>query len=326
MSLYVVERQLGLSDLTSVTSDGVTLGFPDSAWNYNGATSYNKNDLVVRNFYWYQSLVGSNAGHDPEDDDQDDPSYWLKVVAVALLRLFDSGVDTRLGEDPEIVVGDWGPISGPVVINFDDIAHTKVDTVYLEGLKDATSARLQVYDSSDVLVYDQTKTLIDESPIYDWLTWLTYEADDFYRTNVLFWDVPAFSGYRIVLTLEGGHPAIGEAFAGRRVYLGDLNNGGSTDTDDFSSKDRNVWGDVELVEQGYAEIADYVVGLNRSQKQFVQRIVRRNRAKVQLWTPPPDFSFTDATILGYPRDGVVFPMSSDFRLTASIPITGIKAS
>jgi hypothetical protein len=325
--MWVIERALDFDDLTAITADGTALTVPAASHDWLVGTTYAAGAMVVRDGYWWISQQNANTGRDPRAElDLAEPVWWGRVAAVAVRRPFDSAVRARLGADPAPVVDDLGQIDGPLVMTFGSLATPRrITAIRIEGIGGCTSVRCEVRRADGTLIYDRAVSLIDTSVVTDFLSWVTFVAADFTRTDALFWNVPGFAGYEIRLTFAGAHPEVGEVHGGQDVRLGTMLAQTEAGFDPFDEFRRNAFGDEQIIEQGYSNFVRYNLHVEPLRQHFVQAVINRNRARVQAYVGNPDLTWFGTSLLGVPRDGIRFPLSRGNRLIATLPIEGVSA-
>ena len=335
--MYVVERLLEISAATFADDNGART---TNAVPWDEATTYGLADLVTRGVmiddggasvtYWYRSLTAANDA-DPAADDQSAPTAWRRIVPEYLSRMFDRRLSSAYGLDPGLagIDSNMDPApEGDLTITFDNLSVGRVvNAVWLGGVANASAVRVQVYNAGDTEVYDRSVSMIDTENVTNFYEFVTFSPEDYVTGDALFWDVPGYPDYKIVITataLTGTTVQIGEVFAGNAIQLGTTLDGTEGGFDDYSRVDRNAFGDVQLVQQGYSKSVKYRWRRSASRQAFALRIISRNRAIPQLWVGRPDLPQVEQVVLGFPAGRIRFPFTSGQTMFASLEIQSIN--
>ena len=174
-----------------------------SAVNYAaGATvSYSINGT----FHRFESKQAGNLNHIPSAyPDDASNAWWIDLGYVNKLAAFQLERNTQtVTTSPYTVSVDPGERVGCIGI----------------GNIEADSVRLRVYNSSAVLLYDQTNTLLSRS-VYDWYSW-TYAPFQQLK-NTLFNNLPLNSGntFDLTFTKSSGSVKVGAIVPGMPLDIG----------------------------------------------------------------------------------------------------------
>lgn len=188
---------------TAVTADMlISSTIPETDFGtYNPATSYALGQSCIKGHFIWESVIGSNVGHDPETDD--DASHWIKVGPVNRWKMFDQSSGTLSvgagGIEVELMPG---------AINSVGAVDTNADTVTVALLVD------------DVEVYSVTKsTYIAGRAPAGWFGWLFGSRAR--RKIVKFWNLPSLADAVVKVTFAGsGDISVGTLLVGRALYIG----------------------------------------------------------------------------------------------------------
>jgi hypothetical protein len=194
---------------------------------YVAGTTYAASVYVTYANRVYQSLQASNTGNTPLIS----PTQWLDVGPTNKWAMFDLLRNTPTIAGTSLVV-----VLTPGV---------RIDTLGLIGVV-ADSIRVQV-TSGGVGVYDQTQTLSQSSYISNWYQ---YFFASFTQTDAtLFQNIPPNSNNVITITFTkaAGNIECGSVIIGTQVNLGGVQYAASDDTLNFSTIQRDTFGNSILI-------------------------------------------------------------------------------
>ncbi len=220
-----------------------------TAW--SSATAYIANNEVYYNFKdWLAIAASTNVA--PGTDD----TKWIEIAASNRYAMFDG------------VINNVTTATSPVDVTIDPDA--VVNAVSLFQVT-ANTVQVQVIDSVEGIVYDQTEDMQDTSVVIDWYSYFFEPIVQ--KSDVSFIDLPAYGSANIRIVADAGtgnNAIIGEAVIGRQRQLGVTNFNTSVSIQDYSRKERDQFGNVILVERQFAKLADYDVTVETSLVNFVQ--------------------------------------------------------
>lgn len=262
-------------------------------------TTYAAEANVMLDHAVYSSVVSSNTGNDPRTDDG---TNWLDLGATNLWRVFDKKISTltsRLGS----IIYEITPvslISGVGIIN-------------LTGGK----VEVEVTDSSGRQVYYGENQRADSSEIVDWWAFFTTDFSESVVPDVIFDDVKCYTGNTIKITLSTEKPgsivSIGQIVVGVALDLGKTLTGTTIGFKDFSTKERDPFGNAIIVERAYASTINFSFAVETNRAAFVSSKLASLRA-----TPALYYSDARRTDMGVQA----FGFFQDF----DIPLSGTQIS
>lgn len=201
------------------------VGFIEAA--YNSGTTYGAADTASYLHRIYQSLQASNIGHTPLTS----PTWWTDVGATNTWRMFDILRNTQtVNASPLVVVLTPG---------------VRVDSIALLGLT-ADAVQISMTSSPFGTVYDQTVSLVTRIIA----NWYDYFFLPFYsKLATAKFDLPPYSNGIITITITraSGNVGCGSLVLGTSVYLGKARYNAQNDTLNFSTVDRDAFGNSILV-------------------------------------------------------------------------------
>lgn len=224
---------IGDSNLTSST-----VAEADYA-DWSGGTTYAAGANSMRAHRRWRSLQAANAGHDPLDDDQDAPVWWVDMGPTNRYAMFDDSVGTLTTDDEEIQV-----VIAPGGVD----AITLLDT-------DAETAEVEMTVDGNVVFNELQTTQVGGQAITDWYLYFTALIGK--RSTLLFTDLPIYSDGVITITARStgaGTPvSIGTMAVGRQLEVGTVASGVPAGINDFSKKITDAFGNTKFVERSYAK-------------------------------------------------------------------------
>ena len=292
-------------DNTALISSNIT---EDDHAEWLVGTTYADGDRVIvtgTTHKIYESVAGSNTGNDPTTDSG---AWWAEISATNRWKAFDGKIADQSTRDTSIIYSIRTP--------------SNVTGVGFFGLV-GKSLRVQVFDTGDTQIYDRTVDLIDGTDVVDWLTFFTEPL--VYDSEALLDDLPAYAGYRVDITIfvESGNTAgVGEIVLGRVVDLGTTLDGTGIGFEDFSTKDRDVFGNAIIIERAFSDTVDFQFSSPTSRARQIKRQMTNLRATPAVWYPGTDMTEFGATVFGYVADFNA-PLSAGGLTFYSLKIEGL---
>lgn len=249
----------------------------------------------------YESQQGANTGNDPTTDDG---TYWLEVSSTNCWKMFNAIVQeqTQQAGGFEVV------LQSPTVIN--SLAVINVD---------AASITVEVVDSVEGTVYDETFSLISDSGIQDWYAYFfePIVRDD--RLAVL--DLPPYANADITVTFtDTGTAKCGALIIGQFADLGFSQHGASYSIIDYSVKTTDAEGRVTITDGPYANKLDVDVVLNTSAFGVTRSILTDLRTTPVVWVA--EEANRNSIIYGYYREFDII-ISNPTTSRCSLEIEGL---
>jgi hypothetical protein len=215
----------------------------------------------------YESMQGSNTGHDPTSDDG---TWWHYLGYSNRFRMFDPFVNTTTTDISAIEVN----ISG----------ESYIDTICLFGLTGAKEVHIVIMSGTDT-VHDEIY-LLDETIITD-----AYEycfAPFEFRDRLLAVSKIAglYLGMEITITITGEvgtTVGCGMVKVGRSTYIGHTKWGVDLGIEDYSVKDVNEFGERYLLERDYEETVSATLRISTGDVDAVTHRLSSARATGCVW-------------------------------------------
>lgn len=272
---------------------------------WQSTETYPLGGKVIQNHRVYESVQAGNVSHNPAADVT--RTWWVDIGATNRWRAFDG----RLAP----------PTSQAETISYVITLNKRIDSVAMFGLLGST-VRIITRNSGGVVQYDETFNLASARLITGW--WDYYFQEFQVTPSKIIYDVPAFLGWTIEITIEGGGTlAVGEILLGNNIVLGETLVDTAVGFRDFSLKERDQWGGWEIVERGYSRTVDFRFTLPQDDVDRVYRAILRNRARMCVFSAGPDTDKYGTTVLGFVNeDGLDIPVTTH-HCFATLSVEGL---
>lgn len=273
------------------------------------ATTYALADRVIvvdTNYHMiFESLQADNLGHDPLDDDQDAPVYWVQIGPTNRWRMFDVLRNTKTEAASPITV----VLTPSQRINSIALLGLEADTVHITMTNDGET----VYDSTTNLIERQT------------LNWSDYFFGEFgNQIGVAMFDLPPFTAGIITVTIsrvgDVGNVACGSLVLGNFVYIGAVQYSAVSDSINFSVVDRDEFGNAELNPRRSIPKTEQTLFVNKDRVNKLLNLRDDLNAAPAVWSGLDDATdgyFNALLILGFYRQ---FRINLDFPTQARLDL------
>lgn len=251
---------------------------------YAGGTTYASGDRVIVTTAGvhkvYESLQGSNLGHDPTLAAS--AAWWVQVSATNRWAMFDLSS---------------GSISSAASSIDVEIAPGVIDALALVDVQ-ASSARVRMSDALHGTFFDRTDTLVtrDVRSYTDW-----FFAPFRQRRTLYLADLPRVSSAVVRVTLTGGAVELGTLLVGRSTVLGDVLVEARVHVIDYSRKDVDAFGQATLIERPSARQMDLNVVVPSARFDDVVDVLDERRNQVSFWAVGGANGYRSLQILGWPE-------------------------
>ena len=284
MSALKVIRPLTVGAAQVIASNVPEDDYP--AWSMGA--SYAIGDRVVHDHLVWRSAVAANSGNNPATS----PDKWVKVGVTNRHKAFDASVSTQT-----VRAGS---------ITYQIRPGQSISAVALLNLTGATSVRVRVSDTTLGDVYDRTVT-IRRTPVESgWWAWFFGERRT--ATQAIFQAIPGLPGADVYIDITGtADLAVGVIVVGnQREFSMGVQMGARVGIQDYSRKDRNEYGDLIVVQRGFAKRASFSLMLRAAEVDALQQFLSEVRAVSCLWIGSGRYEAT--TIYGpYKSFEIVIP-------------------
>lgn len=264
-----------------------------------GSAPYAAGQKAVDGNEVYESI--SSNSDQPSIGAAADPPTWLRLGWSNQYRMFRDGRDSESSRVGGI----------DVELEFGQV----ITTVAALGLQ-GSEVTLTATDPTDGLVYDETIRLVDVG-VSDWWEYffLPYESED----TALFEGVPPYPSavYNLSISVESpsDEALAGRIIAGAERELGVSNYGTSVSIIDYSTKERDGFGNIVLVPRRTVRLVDYDVTVSSPRIDFVVRQLEQIASMPTLFIG--DALYDSTITFGIYRDfsqGITSPSTSDLTI------------
>ena len=253
----------------------------------------------------YEVVATPDTTDEPTAGAAADPPTWVDVGAINRFKMFD------------FIIGEKTTRASPI-----DVTVTPgeiINAVALFGIEGADTVQVIVDDPTDGVVYDQTQELTNAEDIIDW--YLYFFEPYAQNESAVFTDLPAYILADIQVILTGSSDvSVGEMVLGRQASIGSTAIGTNVGIEDFSRKERDEFGNFQIVERRFAKLGSFDVLLLNNQVNPAFRLLAKQRATPTLYIGGD--AFAETYILGFFRDFSILrsgPQTSEM----SIEIEGL---
>ena len=241
-------------------------------------------NIYTYNNHNYEALTDNNDR--PDVGAIADPPTWLDLGFINPLRMFDNKLDSRT-----VAPGTLTITASPGAVT-NGLALFNVS---------AQSVQVTVDDPVDGLVYDSGDiAMLDNSAVSNW--WDYFYSPYVAKADVALTDLPPYPDAEITITISnpGNDAAIGEMVLGRIQNIGDIQYGTSVGIIDSSTKERDAFGNFEIIERKFSKRAEFDVHMPTGSVSGIQRILAGYRASPVVWIGDIDYEAT--IVYGFYRD------------------------
>jgi len=270
----------------------------ESDWS---AGTYNLGDRAVEANRVYEVVAGPGTTDQPSVGAAADPPTWVLLGWSNQYRMFRDGRDSLSSQLDNISVDlEFGVV---------------VTTVGALGLL-GTEAVLTMTDPVEGMVYTETVSLIDIG-VSDWWEYFFLPYDQ--RDTAIFDGIPSYSNATISIDVTAATAqdtaAVGRIVAGVERELGVTNYGTAVSILDYSTKERDGFGNLTLVPRRTVRLVDYDVTVSSPRVDFVVRQLEQISAIPALFVG--DELYSSSVTFGVYRDfsqGITTPSISDLTI------------
>jgi hypothetical protein len=219
------------------------------------AGTYTQGQLRIYEHRVYEVIAASTTDR-PDIGAEAEPPTWLDLGATNRFKMFDDIINTQT--------------VNPLEIDVDITPNTVVNGAAFFGLF-GNSITVTITDPVDGEVYQQTRSLQDNTLIVDWYPY--FFEDIAFLSDMVFLDFPSYGSATINVVVDGGadEAKVGEAIIGKQRDLGVTNFGTNVSIIDYSIKDTDDFGNTVITTRPFSKRADYDVTVNTNAVSAVQK-------------------------------------------------------
>ncbi|EQB09705.1 beta strand repeat-containing protein [Novosphingobium lindaniclasticum] len=235
-----------------------------------------------------------------------------RVIKAATHRIYESGAIGNKGNDPAGVSGKWR-----------DIGPTNRWAMFDQALGSTTEAPGQIAVTLAAGAIDAAALLDVKAAT------VRVQAAGYDRTvapnaagTVTFLDLPGTAGQVTVTVTGPGTVEVGTLLVGKLVGLGSTTDDAKAGITDFSRKEADEFGDIQIVERAWAKRMTLPAKLRRDAIDLVAGRIAAVRAKPSLWIGKEGME--TLTVYGFFKD---FSIAVDSTIcTLSLSIEGLSTA
>lgn len=250
---------------------------------WSAATSYTEGQKVIiaATHKVYEALA-ANTNKPPASN----PTQWLDLGATNRWRMFDAKVGTVTSATSSISV---------------TLAAGVVTGIALFGVNAAT-VTVTMTDPVEGVVFSRTADMQDYTGITDWYAY--FFEDVRRKPSLIVEGLPSYRNAQLTITVSGGVAetvSIGSLVIGKlRKFADNILAGASVGIQDFSRKERDPFGNFQVVERAFADLARWRFIVPNNRLDAMRETLAALRAKPAVYIGSDRFSST--TIYGFFRD------------------------
>lgn len=175
-------------------------------------------------------------------------------------------------------------------------------------------------DSSGNIVYQKEIPMRDNSQVTDWYQYYfspIIEINQFTVTDLL-----PYANSSIEVAIKGtGTVSVGELVIGSQAQIGETNYGSSLQLLDFSRKERDEFGNFDVIRRGTSKLVNYDVSIPKSRINYVFKTLSDLSTIPCVWVGVDDLNDV-TTVYGYYKDSTL-NIDAPTMCSATISVEGL---
>jgi hypothetical protein len=233
------------------------------------------------------------------------PPSWQDIGAINRFKMFDQVVNTQTTRTG--------------LIDVSILPGTIINALAMFDL-DGVSTTITMTDPVEGVVFNETKSLQDNTIIIDWYSYFFESITT--RSDVVFLGLPAYGSATIRIQVDAGAStaAIGEVVIGKQRNLGVTNFGTSVSILDYSRKETDEFGNTVVETRPFSKRADYDVTVETGAIAAVQKALASIRTTPTVFIGDEDRAET--IVYGFYR-GFNIVISTPSISDCSIEVEGL---
>lgn len=244
---------------------------------WDATTSYSRGDKVTFDKIIWESVIaaGETSTGDTPGDPETTPPKWQNTGFANRWRAFDGRVSQAV-KSSNTFTWDGTTYNG---IYYEILPGEIYDSLAMFGTV-ASLIFIRVTDPVEGIIYDREIDNISNDGIVDWYSYFFSPIET--NNDIIYDDLPSYRQAKIEIGLvtEGDLDAqVSEIVLGARIEIGCTRFGPRFGILDFSIKERDDFGNDEIMERGFSKSVTFDVRIERDRVDYVQRILSRYRAK-----------------------------------------------
>lgn len=239
---------------------------------YNAGATYASGARVILNHKIYESVQDGNTGKDPLTTD----GWWSRVSPTNRWKPFDLSSTTRL------------QLTGPAY--YEIKPNTAVSAVMFIDCDGLSSIRVRLIEDG-VTHYDSSHLMRPTPSTSSWYAWTFEQRAP--RSRLVVQDLPARprATLRVDFEITASAGYIGTLAFGRAYVLGEgVQYGARVGVQDFSRKERNEYGEMELIRRGNAKTMSLQISVDNKKLDSTDMLLSSLTGTPCLWIGTSRFS------------------------------------
>lgn len=272
---------------------------------YNELTAYTTSDRVmVAAEHKVYEAVGDTTGNNPSTDDG---TYWLLVGNTNRWKPFNRKISEKAERQ------------GSITYSF--TPNNIVTAIALFGLEAAT-VTVEVFNSDRSERIELSEYLIVHGDVNTWHSWV--HSTRTFKEDVLFSQIPSPIGGHIDVTIDAGTDVarVGRIYMGHSVALGDSSMGTSPGRRNYSSVERDTFGETTIIERATSKRVRFEFALPTRTIDRVLGLIDRQTATEAVYYAFDDSQALGTVIFGLPSGAMDIPITGTEISTAELTIEG----
>lgn len=288
--------------------------------NWDEALTYNFNDVAFDEHYYYISVIDGNIGLKPTDN----RSQWLRSRVSNRYAQIDLQALTFTICDVDTKVGGLAPYD-----LISEFQNNRYDTLALGGVH-ASGVKIEILNNLSEVIWSDITNLSKVRPeVHDWYTYYFTtlpQATEVVAQN-FFYRLPSYDNthtIRVTLDEKDGRSACAYMVAGNSQYIGCTQHGVGMGLEDFSHKEVDDFGVLELTKRDSRQTMDLDLVFSAYSTQRIKRVVRDTMGKVVLFVADESDGsiYEHLLMLAYIEDYTAV-LSDQYRTQASLSISEV---
>lgn len=296
MPNLTIVSPLDITDARMVSSNLPESEYP--AWSISTTYAIGEMVYLASTHRVYKSAIAGNIGKNPAST----PNEWTDFGPTNRWAPFDGSVGSQAK-------------SSDGLIEYRFKMSAVVSYLALLNLTGAITVSVKMVDPVAGVVYDKTVDMRRRPDSPSWWSW--FFGPRTAKTQTLFDDLRPYRKAEIFVTITGGDDlALGVMLFGiPRTFSYGVQAGARVSLQDFSRKERTVYGDFVIVPRAFAKRANFVMLIDASEVDPLSNFLAKIRSTPSLWVGSDRYEAT--TIYGFSKSWEVvisFPEYSVFEL------------
>lgn len=253
-------------------------------------------DRVIRQHAIYEAAA-DHAGVDPVNDPT---ARWIRIGATNKFRAFD-GYLTE-------------PTQATQSLSYTFRLGQSNNAIALLNMT-AGALNIAAVSDSEGHVFTRDIQLISTENVFDLYSY--FHAPIELISDFVIDDLPLFGDIEVTVTLSGGEISVGQIVLGNAEVLGAAKFGTSVSFKDYSTKDRDTFGNAIVLERAFADVVDFDFVVPTERVRQLRRKIAARRAKATVFYTTPETLNYGTLVYGFPGQLLVTlsgPAESDVTL------------